>query len=70
MLRWGHWLLKRENNNILNMVLKLCNNKRLNHLDEFGGGAKFDYLMVNEFINNYFCKNYQTVFKLLSGFRG
>jgi len=38
------------------------------NLDKFGGGAKFDYLMANEFINNYICKNYQTVFNFLSSF--
>lgn len=36
------------------------------NLDQFGGGAKFDYLMANEFLNEYICKNSQTVFKFLS----
>ena len=30
------------------------------------GGAKFDYLMANEQIKNYFCKNSQTVFNFCS----
>ena len=36
------------------------------NLDIFSGGAKFDYLMANEFINNYICKNSQTVSDFLS----
>jgi transposase InsO family protein len=38
------------------------------NLDKFVGGAKFDYLMANEFIYNYICKNYQNVFNFLSSF--
>lgn len=31
-----------------------------------GGGAKFDYLIVNEWICNYICKKSQTVFDFYS----
>jgi len=36
------------------------------NLAKFGGGAKFAYLMANESIKNYICKNSQTDFKVLS----
>lgn len=36
------------------------------NLDQFQGGAKFDYLMANEFLNQYICKKSQTVFNFLS----
>ncbi len=36
------------------------------NLDQFEGGAKFDYLMANEFIKNYICNNSQTNSSFLS----
>jgi putative transposase len=36
------------------------------NLDQFEGGAKFAYLMANENIKNYICKNSQTDLKILS----
>jgi hypothetical protein len=32
--------------------------------DQMNGGAKFEYLMTNEIINNYICENCQIVFNL------
>ncbi len=38
------------------------------NLDNFGGGAKFAYLMASNQIKNYICKNSQTVFNFYSNY--
>ena len=48
-------------NNVLNFSSKIHFN-----LDQLAGGAKFAYLMANDFIKNYICKNSQTDFNILS----
>ena len=52
--------------NSLNNTSSKFSSKIHFNLDQFEGGAKFDYLMANEFIKNYICKKSQTDFKILS----
>ena len=52
--------------NKLNMIPSNFSSKMHFNLDGFSGGANFDYLRASESINNYFCKNSQTIFNFLS----
>lgn len=55
-----------EKNTIKNLFNPVFSSKIHYNLDKYGGGANFDYLMANETINNYICKNSQTTFNFYS----